>query len=718
MTPKKKIFFFPTKKNKKSFFFCLRQKIRKKKEFIFQLQTMDREQYFKFQEEASEDNSLQTIREDVERIQREHWENEEPPSDSEGNSDDEEEEHKGRKTGRRRKGAPRISSPFLRNLIEKYSPEYGCDETEADTSCLLHYVESHIPFFGNKYTDEKLFAVQLEQLSKIIHHLFLRTSSMQNYFTMINNAFRDFYMPKGEKFFEPWKKLTEKILHVERQRVLKLLKERGETQTKKLQDGFVERWDTIDHHVREMFRRGEEGHTKSNGAATLLALELCVGGRKTSFLDPNVKFYTWQDWKENHRHDNDNQMGVNDIGTPELSLTLQDLSDDKFTSSVIVQVGILKDAAMKLQKHLPEDERDDPKFVVKPCLIYTAEYLVQKIKDFRRKFSINKETFISRKKSGNSWGTRLFHPLLDEYFHDSLQKAKRNGWRLGSHHMRRIYIMATINFFKDSAEAASGKVLAQNLWMALLLAHMGSIATSISYSNLKIIYSLPHESFQLPPLELIHQLAKQVFDLQKQVDLLKAVPPPQAEPVEEIGFLTPDGKTVTFTKHAKRKYKNEQDKLDTVYKQAKKLHDNGLAVNKANLGRLGFGRELQDKFFQTEHNFASNSPEQKQEQSQAQPRFDNPPPAELDEKHNDQPKQKKQRTTHKPNTDKNGYHKLRENEKIVSFDPNSTEKANAERYRRDVKKYGVDKVLKHPEECDGPPTEPILIDYKTTRVVC
>ena len=677
---------------------------------------MDGENFFNFLAEAGEDKSLQGIREDVERIQREHWENEEGYSDSEGNSEDED-ERKGRKTVRRRKGAPRISSPFLRNLIETHSPDYACDEKEADTSCLLHFVEGHIPLFGNKWTDEKLFAVQLEQLAKIIHHLFIRTSSMQNYFTLINNAFRDFYVPKGEKFYAPWKKLAEKFLHVERQRVLALLKERGEKQTTKLQDGFVEKWDTIDHNVREMFRRGEEGHTKAHGAATLLALELCIGGRKTSFLDPNVKFYTWDDWKNNHRHDNDNQMGINDIGTPELSLTLQDLSDDKFTSSVIVQVGILKDAAMKLQKHLPEEERDDPKFVIKPCLIYTAEYLVQKIKDFRRKYNINKDTFISRKKSGNSWGTRLFRPLLDEYFHDSFQKANRHGWNLGSHHMRRCYIMATIHFFKDSAEAAAGKFLAQNLWMSLLLAHMGSIATSISYSNLKIIYSLPHESFQLPPLELIYQLAKQVADLQKQIDLLQAVPAKE-EPAEEVGFLTPDGKTVTFAKHAKRKYKNEQDKLDTVYKQAKKLHDNGIAVNKANLGRLGFGRELQDKFFKTEHNFAADSPEQKQEQSQAQPPSNNPPMAELDEKHNDQPKQKKQRTTHKPTTDKHGYHKLQKNEKIVSFDPNSTEQANKERYRRDVKKFGVDKVLKHSEECDNPPSEPVLIDYKTTRVVC
>jgi len=498
------------------------------------------------------------------------------------------------------------------------------------------------------------------------------------------------------------------------------LKQNDESRMEKLQDGFTEDWGNIDSAVRAMFRRGDEGSAKTYGASTLLALEICVGARKTAFLDPNVKFYTWEDWKSNHRHDNRNEMGANDIGSEEISLTiLQDLASDKFTSSVIVQVGILKDAKNKLQKHLLEEDRDDPRYLVKPCLIYTAEYLVKKINEFRRKFNISKENFVDRRRAGASWDTRLFHPLLKEYFRDTFNHVERKGWRIGSHHMRRIYVMATIHFFKDSAEQASGgKVLAQSVWMALVLGHMGSVNTTISYSNLKIIYQPPHEAFQTPPLELIKQLAKQVFDMQEQIDkLTRAQSTVEASTVimnesscNTAAFVTPGGKIVTLQKHTKRKFSDDADKRTTVKKLARSLTDNKIEVNAANLGRLGIGRELQRQFLSKRNSSddESSAPmeEQKQQQVSAEPAPNAPPPTEdkkdLDEKHSDEQESNRQAQQQTGYGANKKYAKLTAKQKVISYSSDLSEAANTERHRRDLKKFPNGKVLeKKPENSAG-----------------
>jgi len=600
---------------------------------------------------------------------------------------DEEEEEIKKKPKRK---PTRIYSKHLRDLITKHSPEHTCEKTEAETSCFLRYVTEHIPLFGNRYTDQKLFATQLEQLAQIIQHLIPTTAYVRGYFVDFTNAFRDFLIPKKVDFYKPYTDLIKEHLHAERGRVLAIIKHNDERRMVRLQNGFTEDWDELDHAARELFRRAEEGTTKQYGAASILALELCTGSRKGAFLDPNVQFYTWDEWKTTHRQHNKNEMGINDIGSEEIHLTLKGLSDDKFTSSIIVQVGILKDAKNKIQKHLPEEDRDDPRYLIKPCLVYPAEYLVQKIRDFRKKYSITKETFTTRKLTGNSWGTRLFHPLLAEFFKNSYNLAMHNGWNFGSHHMRRCYVMATIQFFKDSAEMLSGKVLAQSVWMALVLGHMGSVGTTISYSNLKLVVRPQHESFQTPPLELIKQLAKQVFDMQEQIDRLTSRL--QERPVQEstsenqYGFVV-DGKVVLLDKHSPRQY-IDGDKVKTVQHYADLLHNNKIAITNDNLGKLGLGRKLVSDFMKRKkeglHNSANEVKEQKQEQVQAQVSVDEPPPTEReDAPEQKQPKrQKRQQQTQQQTTattkthNTKGYHKLQPNEKVISEKPGSTAAAN------------------------------------------
>lgn len=682
----------------------------------------------KFFIDASSDEHLATIREDADRIKRAAIENEEEFSDYE-------DEERRAKKGKPKKHSKRIYSPFLRSLIAKYSPDHTCNE-EADTTCLLQYVKDFIPQYGAKYTDLKLFKEQLIRIEKVVSHL-VNTNYVRNYFTEYTGAFRAYLVPKGEKFYKPWLDLVSEHLHGEKKRVLVYLKQQDASRLAKLQDGFQENWADADHAVRELFRYAEEGKDKKYGAATILALELCVGSRKTAFLDPNVKFYTWDEWKTTHSSENRNELGLQEIGTNELSLELKDLSDNKFTSSVIVQVGILKDAKNKIQKHMAEEDRDDPRFIVKPCLIYTAEYLVTKIRAFREKYNITRETFTTRKKVGNSWGTRLFHPLLETYFKNSYEKAKSKGWQIGSHHMRRIYVMATIHFFKDSAEMASGKVLAQSVWMALVLGHMGSVATTISYSNCKLIFTPPHEVFQSPPLELIKQLAQQVFDMQETIDKLQKQANEAAKLQEQVDDLTQrvaaseatshvtfvlkDKSVVTVEKNKKHNYKDEQDKLNTMQKSADLLTQHKVPVNVTNLGKMGFGRGLVTEFFKSK-NQAQDEPleevkEQKQEQAQAQVSSNIPPPHQ-EEQIPEQKQAKRQKTQHKANKEPRtysgkGYHKLRPNEKIISEKEGSTAEANHIRKVRDKKKYG-EQVFEE-GDCEGQIVKDVPLAPKVTR---
>lgn len=689
------------------------------------------ENFFAFLTEASTDENLDKIRQDSEHKKNDDIENEVEPEDE----SDLEEERKGK---RKPKKTP-IKSETLEHLIEKHSPRYKC--TQATTSCLLKYVTVHIPYFGDRYRDLKLFETQLEQLEKIIHHL-IRTGYIRNYFVFFTNAFRDFLIPRGETWYKKWYDLVQKHLHTDKARVLVYLKNADDSRTAKLQDGYTEIWDNVEHSARALFRRGEEGNAKTFGASTLLALELCTGARKAAFLDPNVKFYTWEDWK-NHRHDNRNEMGINDIGSDTFSLTLQDLSNDKFTSSLIVQVGILKDAKNKLQKHLPEEDRDDPRFLIKPCLVYTADFLVEKIKSFRGKYEITKENFIDRRSAGAQWDTRLFHKLLDDYFHNSFEHAKRKGWTIGSHHMRRIYVMATLHFFKDSAEvAAGGKVLAQSVWMALVLGHMGSVNTTITYSNLKLVVNPPPKAMQLPPTELILQFAKQVADLQGQVDKIQrsqssleaAIAVMNASSDTTAAFVKPDGTAITLQKHTKRKYADEADKQNTVKRIARTLKENGLEVNAANIGKMGIGGKLRTQLLKILKNNGERdggeSPahveEQEQKQTHVEPAVA-PPPAEdnseLDHKHNEERPQrapKRAQTQHEAAYGKNKqYAKLGAKQKVISHSSEASEGANIERHRRDLKNTKLTgKVIEKPEDCNGRIIPSVQLGPKLVRDVC
>ena len=692
------------------------------------------EKFFAFLEDASQNTNLAKIREESTRVVAEEEENE-----------IEEDEKQSEKEGRRR-----IYSPTLEQLIKKHSDRYTCYKKEADTTCFFRFFKPHVPFFGAKYTDLELFESQLRALSEIIHHLVPKTSYLRNFFTKFTNAFNAFIVPRVE-LLKPFQELVREILHGEPGKVLQYIRENKQRRSAKLADAYEENWDTVTTSVHKMFRYGEEGNGKTFGMATLLALECCTGARKGAYLDPHVEFYTWEEYKAQHRADNDG-LGPFDVGSNKASLTLQHLQDNKFTSSVLVQVGVLKDARMKLAKHLPEDERPEPRLLIKPCLLFPAQYLVDKIRAFRAKYEITKEKFTSRANSSNSWGSRLYDPLLLEYFRASYQKAERKGWIFGTHHMRRIYAMASFGICRDSVQRASGQIITQASWMALVLGHMGSEETTLSYSNIQIVFTPKSDLFQIPPLDLITQLARQVGDLQKQIDKLQRAQS-SAEAATEImnenscntaAFVKEDGKIITLQKHTKRKFTGEADRQNTVNKLALSLTANGLKVNAANLGKLGIGRKLQIAFLKSERNSdeelkaqveetQTHVEEHEQKQVHVEP-IATPPPAEdnneLDNKHNDDQPQRPQRTTKRtqeriqtPHEEAYGknkkYAKLNAKQKVISHSSSLSEGANAERHRRDLKNPKFKgKVIQRPEDCKGTIIPSVQLGPKFARDVC
>ena len=53
-----------------------------------------------------------------------------------------------------------------------------------------------------------------------------------------------------------------------------------------------------------------ESNQKANGAALLLALETSIGSRKGEFLDPNITFMTYAQWKKSVHYTNALRIGT------------------------------------------------------------------------------------------------------------------------------------------------------------------------------------------------------------------------------------------------------------------------------------------------------------------------------------------------------------------------------------------------------------------------
>ena len=672
--------------------------------------------YFKFQEVASEPKYLAIVAAEASGSKK---------SDNYDDEDDDAEVDNVEETIREKKSSgsddKRKYSATMFALIKKYNGGYECETS--DLTCLMEFFEDNAKNF--EFEDKVLFKKQLQQLVNILHALIPSTSYLRGTLTRVTQAFKKIWVPKGEKEKSgPHMTIVHETVAAKMELTLLQNIEKDRILKYKLDNAYEVDYEDIQLQAHKLLKYGMSGKTKSHGTALLFFCELCCGARKGEFLDPHIEFFTYKDW-------------VKKQGLEDASFLLGSDGDDKevkvedphFLDYVMVQLGILKDKSQSSNKYLAKDKFQPNRKVTKPTIIFDSKTVVDTIYYFRKTFDINLETFVSRVKSTNNWSYRLTHPILKKFFPALDTWSNIHHFTQGTHLMRKIYANISYKVYGDQVSRMTNSKLTLNSWISLVLSHQGSYMTSLSYSNVIVKDNYKAYVFDIPPLERIFNLVKQVEFLQATVDkLLKnsdkqdvALGIIKAWNVREHKFTNTDGDEVVLPKRkrtirsTKKLSIEEKDALLLLQKKeledgVKMLGSYNIEITNQNLRDLGFGGAIVGKYF-VDHPIAKKPaviPRPKVPRKKIV--IDEPDFKDLDGldgKHVDTPPPKKQKT---------GF-KLKPNQKIIAPQPTS-KAAKAEALRRDVIRFGEGLVLQKPEDCEGTIIPNVTLGPKLIRDIC
>ena len=716
--------------------------------------------YHLFLDEATENTFLQKIREESEPLRcaystcsPEGSSQEDDESEDDSDSDvmdgeDEDIEEKEFETiapsHKKPKKFLRRNSKSLEALIKKYDPTLECS---SDTNCLLEYTNRNIKFlqlnYGQNRDDLTEWVQQLGKLAQIIYTMYSsNTDTLRGAFVNFTGLFKTFYyndhydevdknMIKGPHIWA-----MKEVFHAEKAVVKAHQDIRAQRQNERLRDKYHEDYDETILKVLKWDKVGNDSKLKKDSILLLLSSMACMGCRKTAILDPNVEFYTYKEYQEKLKRDGLYQrqmrLGVwKDATTPDKEFSF--LIDDKNAyeklfgsfANVIVQVGVLKDANQSMNKYLTDknDKRLMPnKVVIKPTIILDAQTVVDNIKKFRSIHDITKENFVSRKKSGAKVSTRNIKPFMIEYFPAAYALSESHRWEFGCHYLRKFYANSSYLVYKDQMKALTGKYIDRSIWASCVLAHSGSLQTSLSYMNLDVSFGFNPEVFAIPDKELLRNMFNMITELKRENEAFKKEIKDQVRTIvlegpkdENVALFTVKGKNVSVRKV--RKYKD----VDTDIRESiKALKQAGVPHSSNNIMDMGFGRPpIQE--------FTRKFPEEMKmslwlmlpkgrlvERSDAHD--------EIDEKHFEEddvkdsvvapaPKKAKTMPANVPS------HPLPEGTKVI-VPKHKKAASHAEAIKRDQKRFGPDNVLLEDKDCEGTIEKNVLLAKKLTRDLC
>ena len=338
--------------------------------------------------------------------------------------------------------------------------------------------------------------------------------------------------------------------------------------------------------------------------ALLLSLILSAGSRKTAWLDPNVGFSSWSAHKAKttkqglpvnlaigiHGDDEDDLIGIS--------------SEEAFSEQVgfeylLVQTGVLKDAETSIDKYIdPEDDRHvSARLLIKPTIILTAKQVVDGCRVFRKWTGITKANFRGRKTEGNRFGTNDLGALIKFYFPRAYAKAKGNKWPMSSHYCRKLYATSAFHIYSGQIQRLSGKFVDKSVFTAAILGHGStSLATSLSYANVKVSFGFSKETLSTPPeheMRLIRGelqfLRSEVAELKKLLSSTSAAAVATLE-TGEVGLVNQNGVVHTFTKHSRTKWTDDRHRDSIIMGYVEQLKAKKVKASFSNLEALGFGR--------------------------------------------------------------------------------------------------------------------------------
>jgi hypothetical protein len=616
----------------------------------------------------------------------------------------------------------------LKALIKEYAgPDLG--ECKSDTKCLKEYTQDNIRLWDKLYGKNlEEFEQKLQLLRKLLEAMYPSANTQRGAFTTYTGIFKAFYVPeygerpKGGEHMD----IVLKVLHADQSVSLAYKEIKDGRVRARLFKKYTEDYDDVARKIRKMFTIGMEKSDNASIVSLALAIEGSCGARKGEVVSPDIKFYTLQQWKDKQKAkglvDQTLRIGVQKAGnevTDDSFLIENEKAYEELIGShyTIIQVGVLKDATQQINKFLKSKDDIVKRFikhrvVMKPTIVLSSDEICLAVKRFREIRNITKENFRGVTKESSWLSTAKVRPVMREYFGKAVAQAIAQGWDMGTHYLRKIYANAGYKIYKDRVKILTGYPMDDTAFMSTVLAHAGSINTTLSYKNVEVEFGYPEKSWVIPPLELIRNLLLKFDALEQQIkDKTKTM----KEEIQTIALEKPkdpnvadfsvDGKDVTIKKHKRREYDDDADLDKTVKEAFELMKSKGVQPSFKKLKSIGFGPVTVKRFRELNPEFTFEKPKSKQ------PVVVEPKPIEhdLDEKHVNEPEvvsaALKPPTVSKPLTlasilKRPPTHPLPHGIKVL-VPQHGSKNANAGQIRKDKQYYGEDSVLLDPKDCTG-----------------
>jgi len=519
------------------------------------------------------------------------------------------------------------------------------------------------------------------------------------------------------------------VLKGELSRVKVALDEKAKRLREKLDDKYTEEYDDIQNAIIELYRKGmHENATKKDVTGLLIAIETSCGTRKGGIIDPNVEFYSFQQWRAK-RTKNGFPETVFGFGKEDDDDAFLKMDEAKFIDTfqnetgmehVIVQKGVLKSKEEAINKYL--DAGDDrwimQRAYSKPCLVLTAKEIVKGVRRFRSYFDLKKSTFRGRRIESNNFGSNQIRPIMSKYFSQSMAKANANGWNFGTHHGRRCYAVAAWGIYGDQVQMVTSKYIDRSRFMSKILFHdPNSLNTYLSYNTVVVQFKMSEEVFKSIPKErerdlyaLIQNMQNQIDDLKKNIQNKNAIDLVLKDSML-IAFVDRQGENVTIRKRQKRTYKSTSDRDTEIQLYKTKLLDSNVEVSISNLQRLGFSKN-------TINDFSKRKPIIRKKKKEKSETF-----IPIEE-------EKTTKTMINDRSLREGTSKIVEGQLepgskiIANTNKKVSDNAKKQQIKRARETFGEDKVIENIDECNNDTNEILTKKLKTdkgttlTREIC
>ena len=206
----------------------------------------------------------------------------------------------------------------------------------------------------------------------------------------------------------------------------------------------------------------------------------------------------------------------------------------------------------------------------------------------------------------------------------------------------------------------------------------------MSYCNVKVKLPIPKIALEVPDIHLIRVMQDRQNLLEQEMRELKELLKKQPVAVrgdDGMAEFTVNGKSFRLAKHRRGKNRDETQRDETMNHFAQVLRDNGLDVTRANMHKLGFGKDTTLAWANKKPLgwTASNDKESA--------------PVEVEEK-----EVRILRNT-ATTVDRN---QLPAGDEIIGYDPKASKNTRSTAMKRNIEMFGADNVIP-PSECEGSP---------------